>query len=306
MTVAQNPGPLAAVAPVDVLDHLLAPLVLEVDVDVGRLLALLGEEALEQEVHLGRIDRGDPEHEADGRVRGRAPALAEDLLPFREADDVVDGEEVARVVEPRDQRQLLLQDGLDLRQPGPGQAQGGRLPDQVLQMTLRRLAGRDRLVGILVAQVGQIEADGIGDLQRPLKRRLEPLEETLDLGQGLRMTLGIGREPQPRLLDRHLLPDAGEHVLQGPPLGGVVEHVLHRHDGRSGRATEGIEPGEPAAVVTPVAMGGREIDGHRPGSDGAQGGDEAGLDRVGRDDHEDHPFGVLRHLLEPEGAATLR
>ena len=44
------PGAVAAVFLVDVLDHLLAPLVLEIDVDVGRLVALLGDEALEQQV----------------------------------------------------------------------------------------------------------------------------------------------------------------------------------------------------------------------------------------------------------------
>ena len=43
-------GPLAAVSAIDVLDHLLAPLVLEIDVDVGRLVALGGDEALEQQV----------------------------------------------------------------------------------------------------------------------------------------------------------------------------------------------------------------------------------------------------------------
>ena len=32
-----DPGPLAAVFVVDVLDHFLAPLMLEIDVDVGRL-----------------------------------------------------------------------------------------------------------------------------------------------------------------------------------------------------------------------------------------------------------------------------
>jgi hypothetical protein len=32
------------------LDHLLAPLMLEIDVDVGRLAPLLGNEALEQQV----------------------------------------------------------------------------------------------------------------------------------------------------------------------------------------------------------------------------------------------------------------
>ena len=43
-------GALAAVFPVDVLHHLLAPLVLEIDVDVGRLVALGRDEALEEEV----------------------------------------------------------------------------------------------------------------------------------------------------------------------------------------------------------------------------------------------------------------
>ncbi len=41
---------MAAVAPVDVLDHLLAPLVLEIDVDIGRLAAVLGNEAGEQKL----------------------------------------------------------------------------------------------------------------------------------------------------------------------------------------------------------------------------------------------------------------
>ncbi len=42
-----DPGAVAAVAFVDVLDHLLAALVLEIDVDVGGLAARLGDEALE-------------------------------------------------------------------------------------------------------------------------------------------------------------------------------------------------------------------------------------------------------------------
>src|SRR2546422_11706575 len=41
-------GAVAAVLVVDVLDDLLAPVVLEVDVDIGRLVALLRDEALEQ------------------------------------------------------------------------------------------------------------------------------------------------------------------------------------------------------------------------------------------------------------------
>ena len=49
-------GALAAVAGIEVLDHLLAPLVLEIDVDVGRLFAVGGDEALEQDIDLVGID----------------------------------------------------------------------------------------------------------------------------------------------------------------------------------------------------------------------------------------------------------
>jgi len=65
-------GAVAAVFRVDVLDDLLAPLVLEIDVDVGRLVALLRDEALEQHVHARRIDLGDAERIAHRRVGRRA------------------------------------------------------------------------------------------------------------------------------------------------------------------------------------------------------------------------------------------
>ena len=44
------------------------------------------------------FDLGDPEAIADHRIRRRAAPLAQDALGAREADDVVDGEEVGRVV----------------------------------------------------------------------------------------------------------------------------------------------------------------------------------------------------------------
>ena len=62
-------GPLAAVAPVDVLDDLLAPPALDVHVDVGRPVALGRQEALEQQPERDGIRVGDPEHVADRRAR---------------------------------------------------------------------------------------------------------------------------------------------------------------------------------------------------------------------------------------------
>ena len=75
------PPPVEAV---DVLDHLLPPVRVEVDVDVRLLVAEGGEEALERQVEEDRVDRGDGEQVADGGVRGRAAALAEDALRARE------------------------------------------------------------------------------------------------------------------------------------------------------------------------------------------------------------------------------
>ena len=65
--------PVAAVALVDVLDRLLATVALDVDVDVGRAVALGREEPLEQQVEGHRVGAGDPQREADRGVGGRAP-----------------------------------------------------------------------------------------------------------------------------------------------------------------------------------------------------------------------------------------
>src|SRR3546814_4441372 len=78
-------GARASVLVVDVLDDLFAALVLEVDVDVGRLVARLRQEARQQQAAFGGIHRGDAEREADRGVGGRAAALAEDLLLDRKS-----------------------------------------------------------------------------------------------------------------------------------------------------------------------------------------------------------------------------
>ena len=70
-----------AEALVDVLDGALALVAAgQVDIDIGPLAALFGEEALEQQVHADGIDGGDPERIADGAVGGRAAALRQDVV----------------------------------------------------------------------------------------------------------------------------------------------------------------------------------------------------------------------------------
>ena len=87
---------------------------LEIDIDVGRLVARGADEALEQHVDARRIDRGDAEAIADDRIGGRAAPLAQDAAPPRKPHDVVDGQEIAGVVEPLDQLQLVLDQIADL------------------------------------------------------------------------------------------------------------------------------------------------------------------------------------------------
>ena len=69
------------VALVDVLDDLLAPVAArQVEVDVGPLAALLGEKALEEQLHAHRVHRGDAERVAHRAVGGRASPLHQDVV----------------------------------------------------------------------------------------------------------------------------------------------------------------------------------------------------------------------------------
>ena len=98
-----------AEALVDVLDGVLALVAAgQVDIDIGPLAALFGEEALEEQVHADGVDGGDFERVADGAVGGRAAALRQNVVLFAEAHDVPHDQEVARQLELFDQRQFAL------------------------------------------------------------------------------------------------------------------------------------------------------------------------------------------------------
>src|SRR2546423_2911294 len=104
---------LTAVFVIDVLDDFLAPLVLEIDVDIGRLVALLRNEALEQQLLLDRIDLGDAQGVADGGIGRRAAPLAENAPAAGVADDVVDGQEKRLVAKLGEERKLALHESAE-------------------------------------------------------------------------------------------------------------------------------------------------------------------------------------------------
>ena len=174
-------GAVPAVAPVHVLDHLLAPVALDVDVDVGRAVSLGRQEPLEQQPQRDGVHIGDAQHVADRRVGGRPPALAVDVAAAAERCDVPHHQEVARKPELLDHVQLVA----DL-------APGARHPLGVR----RAVAGQGALGGETAQIGGLVEAVG-ARVRRQLRRHQRQAERALppEPGRGLHHSGVAGEAP---------------------------------------------------------------------------------------------------------------
>ena len=107
--IGRHGGPALPITGVNVLDDALALLSgRQVEVDVGPLSSLLREKSLEEQVHPDWIDGRNAERVADGRVSGRAPALAQDAAAPGEFDQVPDDQKVAFQLELADHLQLVV------------------------------------------------------------------------------------------------------------------------------------------------------------------------------------------------------
>ena len=158
-------GVAAPVALVHVLDGLLAPVALDVDVDVGRAVALGRQEPLEQQAERHGVGVGDAEGVADGRVGGRAPPLAVDVGPPAERDDVPHHQEVAGEAQRLDERQFVVDLG-----PCPWHLLGAPRP----VAADGALLGEPAQVRHLVEPVGARERRQLGGDQRQVERALAP------------------------------------------------------------------------------------------------------------------------------------
>ncbi len=276
-----EPGAVAAVAAVEVLDHLLAAFVLEVDVDVGRLVARLGDEALEDHgADLGR-DRGDAEGVADDGIRRRAAALAEDAAGPGEVHHIVHGQEIGRVVQPADQREFVRDLGAHpVRRAGgiaPGEAAGG----QTFEPGLGILAVPD-LPGVFVAQLVEGEAAGFGDLARAVHGMRVTLEVAQHVGLGPQAALGVQLGGAADAVDDAPLADAGQHVEQAAARA-VVHQRLGTGDERQAEGAGGVgEIGDAGGILAVVAGRGGEVEAGKPGGEGAGGGEGLGRERPGQ------------------------
>src|SRR4051812_8527414 len=91
-------GAFASVLFINVLNHFFAALMLEVDINVGRLVSSSGDESFKQQSSSNWIRFGDSEAVTDNRIGCGPSALAKDLTALGEVHDLMDREEVRRVL----------------------------------------------------------------------------------------------------------------------------------------------------------------------------------------------------------------
>ena len=87
--------PVTAVLLLDIADHLVTPLLAEIDVEIRHRHALRVQEALEQEAEAQRVEIGDRQRPGDDRAGARAaPRPDRDALPFRPLNEIGDDQEI--------------------------------------------------------------------------------------------------------------------------------------------------------------------------------------------------------------------
>ncbi len=294
-------GALAAIAPVDVLDDLLTPLVLEIHVDVRRLAAFGGHEPLEQQSDLRRIDGGDVQAIAHGGICRRTTPLAEDVATDGVAHDVVHRQEIPRVVELRDDAQLLLDGVAYLRRNSPGITHRRALPGQVGEMLVRCQPGRDRFVRVLIGQFGKRKITALHDVLGAQDRLGIVAEQPGDLPRRLQMAFGIGLQREPGLVDTTAQSDAGHHILQWPPVRQVIEDVVGCHH----RYREFRQRAQTAGVVATIATAGCDM---RPTAEihfqAIEKCPKAIIQPVGRNDDQRLSFTMLQQIGVVQKAAV--
>jgi len=278
---------------------------LEIDVDVGRLLALAGDKPLEEQFMLDRVDQGYAEQIADAAVRGGAPALAEDAATSALGDDRIDGQEIGRVAQLVYQPELVIDlIGVGLRN-ALREFRSRGLFGQGDKRILRRAAGHHLLVRILILDFAEVEATLVRDVGAGLNRIRKGREAAFHLGRRLEMPVHEPLAAIAERLDRRLFANGGDDVLQRSGFGRVIEDVARCNGADTFRARHGRKVVKTDRIVRPPS--------ERQGTMGQRTegiGDIVQLPRrhrvrkVGQED-SDEAFGVVGDVRPVQDTAAL-
>ena len=115
-------------------------------------------------------------------------------------------------------------------------------------MALRRFAGRHRLVGIVVLNLGQGKSHQSGKLDRFGNGLGRGSKQSGHLAGGLQIPFAIGFEQSPRRLERDVFADAGDYVLQRAAFGRMIKCIVGG-DERYARPSRHVSPAAQAAAI---------------------------------------------------------
>jgi len=244
---------------VDEADHLLAPRMLEVDVDIRRLVAFGRDEAIEQQRRFLRIHLGNPETIADGGIGGRSSPLAEDAFRAGKADDAMDGEEIGLVAFFADQVQLVFQEVGDLLRNTLREPPGRTLIGQPAQRQSRRLAA-DGLVGILMAEFVEGKIEPAEELRRRGDRLRIGTKKPGHFPGFLQMPFGMGLQPEAGIGHRHMFANGRDHVGERLALRRVIEGIIAGDQRQRKCAPHLRDPAESEAIEAVIARNERKVE----------------------------------------------
>ena len=219
---------------------------LEIDIDVGRLIALAAHETLEEHVDALGIDRRHAECEADRAIGRGAATLAKNAARARESDDLVNSEKVRRIAEIGNDGELMLELPRDLLGHAARIAFARALPCDLLEMRHRGPPllppiERHDLVGILVAQLGQRELRcAVDEAPRGVERLGAIAVTTKDLLGPPQPPLSVGGDQPPRPLNRHAGTDASDGIEQLPARRMVHADIARCGDRQSERSSKRV------------------------------------------------------------------
>ena len=237
-------------------DQCLAQAAGEIEIDVRQARHVLGDEALQRQVPLERVDVADADQVADQqghrgaaptarrsllqrRLRGRQAALLHD--PLGDAHDLPVQQQETGQMMPFDEPHFLVEARFKLRGDGAVAPDGG-FEAKLLQVALRGVAYGYVGLGEGVAEVGaQVEGAAFGEA-RGVGERLGTVAE--QLGHLLRRFQGqvrIGADERQGLVDGQVVPGGDQGILQPVALRGVVVHVVAGDQGDAVLAGQAAE-----------------------------------------------------------------
>ena len=205
----------------------------KININVRRLAAFLTQKALEQQLQLDGIHRGDAQAIADGAVGRRAAPLAENPLATREAHDVPHNQEVAREAELGDQRELVRELLVVARGTSPPPALLRAILHQAREILVLAHPRRQRKAREPRLQCIKAKPTTLGDAHAFGESLLPPAPPLDELRVPFEIPLTIGSELSAHLVERRTVTERSEHVVAEPPLRESVVHVVG-HDPRKG------------------------------------------------------------------------